>query len=386
MEPTVVAWNVSTSRYRRGVVENEQVEPLPVRWRNVVASTMLFFAVILLVGTAVRALSLPGVLSGEVFDWLVGVGNADDGGIVEVLSAFVGTTVAAFGISLGGQITLTDVQSRRRFRRAMGAVAQLIMVSALLLFAGQIAACVVDPTRAGLFAATVPLTAAVVAFGVPLAALNVSDFDRQVDHATRALEQRRAQLGRVPERATASLPRVLLALVAHALLFGGLVAVIAACAGLGLSRSAAVIALALVATSLLAIAAFAVPAAALTSQSRGQRLWNMTGPVLMILLVTASAWAGALVVAKTAVSGITAVFAAIALVALLSPLPVPRRSPQWIVDITINGAVARSVIREVSQGVTQAERQLERLREHRAAASPPPLLDRVRGWISSRSR
>ncbi|MBF4583165.1 hypothetical protein ITJ54_10855 [Curtobacterium sp. VKM Ac-2865] len=350
------------------------------------ASTMLFFAVILLVGTAVRALSLPGVLSGEVFDWLVVVGRADDGGIVDVLSAFVGTTVAAFGISLGGQFTLADVQSRRRFRRAMGAVAQLIMLSALLLFAGQIAACVVDPTRAGLFAATVPLTAAVVAFGVPLAALNVSDFDRQVDHATSALAQRRAQLGRLPERATASLPRVLLALVVHASVFGGTVAVIAACSGLGLRRSIAVVALALVATGLLAIAAFAVPAAALTSQGRGNRVANLAGPVLMILLVTASAWAGALVVAQTAAIPLTAVFTAIALVALLSPLRMPRRSPQWIVDVTVNGAVARSVILEVTRSITQAERHLERLHEHRAAASPPPLHARVRGWISTRIR
>lgn len=378
--------NVSASRYRRDVVENEQVEPLPVRWRNVVASTMLFFAVILLVGTAVRALSLPGVLSGEVFDWLVVVGRADDGGIVDVLSAFVGTTVAAFGISLGGQFTLADVQSRRRFRRAMGAVAQLIMLSALLLFAGQIAACVVDPTRAGLFAATVPLTVAVVAFGVPLAALNVSDFDRQVDHATSALAQRRAQLGRLPERATESLPRVLLALVVHASVFGGTVAVIAACSGLGLRRSIAVVALALVATGLLAIAAFAVPAAALTSQGRGHRVANLAGPVLMILLVTASAWAGALVIAPTAAIPLTAVFAAIALVALLSPLRMPRRSPQWIVDVTVNGAVARSVILEVTRSITQAERHLERLQEHRAAASPPPLHARVRGWISTRIR
>ena len=80
----------------------------------------------------------------------------------------------------------------------------------------------------------------------------------------------------------------------------------------------------------------------------------------MILLGTASAWAGALVIAPTAAIPLTAVFAAVALVALLSPLRMPRRSPQWIVDVTVNGAVARSVILEVARSITQTERHLER--------------------------
>ena len=367
------------------MIENEQVEPLPVSWKNVVASTTLFFASILLVGTAVRAMTLPGFSVG-VFDWLVVVGRVNDVSIVDVLIAFVGTMVAAFGISLGGQITLTDVRGRRRFRRGMGAVAQLLMLSALLLFAGQVAACIVDPSNVGLLAATVPLTAAVMAFGVPLAALNVSDFDGQVQAARSALDQRTAQQGRLPRRATGSLARVVLALSVHAVVVGGAVAVVAAWADLGVIRSAAVIALALVATGLLAIAAFAVPAAALTATSRVQRIRAMSSPIFVTLLVTVYAWASAVVVAGAAALQLTAVFAAIATITLLSPLPMHRRTPQWIVDLTINGAVARSAVREVARGVTQAEHRLERLQEHRAAAVPPPLLDRVRGWISSQIR
>lgn len=347
------------------MTDTTQIEPLPVRWQDELFAVLVFAVVLVFLGSAIVSL----VTGDGAQAFLIAVGGALASSVIEVLLGFAGTVAFAFGVSLGGQLIVRDHDARGRIRRTTGGVVQLLMVTSVLLLAGQGADAATHPSRLGALVATVPLVVTTLAFGCHVAGLNVPRYDRQLEAATRGLAVRRAQKNQLPPQWTRSRGRIVAAIGLHVTIGVVLASAISILCGANVQQTVPVAIAVATATCAVGCFTLATPAAALTAPGRRQRVAARTWPIVAMTFVATFAWAGSAVLAPRAAIPLAVLHAAILALGVAAVFPLPAVVPRPLARWTLNGITARSARVEVLRSIRQVEARLRSLDDHGARST-----------------
>lgn len=336
----------------------DEPESLPLPRRAVYAITLSFLVGIFGIGGMIAG-GLPGQgrSSTPTFTWMPEWGVALGDTTVNALLTYATVTLVLYGISIGGQAAFTDSEHRRRIRLSVGAFGVLLAASALTLGTFAVAATFIEPHRLPALIVVVPMVILCWVLGLEVGRFIVPAHHVQLDAARQARDITVQRLGALPRPSrniwTAHLVTigygvaagivtgcVVQLIVGRGFMAGFLVGVIGTSAGL--------------------LMLLQINAGTIEAPSRASRLWSrglsFAGYAALVLLVNT----GLAIAAPAATYGLLAVTIGELLLPALFHRP-PDRLPQWVVELSLSGAISRVAADDLTRGLKTTQRRIDDL-------------------------
>ncbi|MDA3803704.1 hypothetical protein PED38_02725 [Clavibacter sp. CT19] len=335
-----------------------QTDALPARRRDVHIRTSAGTVMLFFVGVSVAGLRNSGSSQQPLrFEWIAEWGKALNPSSIAANSLFLATTLVLFGISVGGQATFESQRHKASIRRSVGWIGVLFASAALALCVFEIAAVIVAPETAPLLVVTIPTGIACWYFGVEIGRYIVPDFAVQLKDTQASLKSAKERKEDAP--AAASTTAIAYATTcAYGVLMGWGTAAVAGQHGLpfwtafGLSSAYSTMALILL---------MELSADTLVTEKRLGAFAIRVAAYLMYVMMFAIVDLSILATSGVGdAEGLLILFIKLAAPALF--LRLPAETPQWIIDVSLSGALAGIYKRNVGQAVTRLEARVSRLK------------------------
>jgi hypothetical protein len=356
--------------------------PLPISRLNAhllpFGATLIGF---LIAGFAAESIMSTGETAGPRFDWLPPGGAALGDSTINAMLSYTAVTLVLFGISLGGQATFEDKRHQETIRRGVGAVGVLMAISALVLVIFASAAPLSDVSKLPALVVVVPSAIICWSLGIEIGRFVVPDHRTQLEGTRASLMRAEGRRTRLPRKTSGTW-------LAHLLVWVYAFA-IAAATGIALGTSG-------MSTWLIASFSFVgvgvglylclqLAAVSLVVERRWFRVGIRFAAWLFFGLMVLFTDAGIYLTGLASSVNLTILFGLQLLIPLLF-VRVARRAPQFLVDVSLGGALARvcadDLERQISNLLTRLV-ELERLSE---SAAPVGVRSRLRaGWEGFRT-
>jgi hypothetical protein len=349
----------SLGEHMKGVkMSGANPEPLPARRADVHVRAAAAVLLCFMMGGLVGELVSPAPdRDGIRFDWLATWGNTLEGSSVSAIFSYLATTLVLFGISVGGQSQFASQRHQLSVRRSVGVVGILVAMAALSLVVFDVAAAFTSPDAIPLLVVIIPMATVAWYFGIEVGRYLVPSYETQLSGAEKSESDTVERLMRVPP-ATGSTALAYATVLVFAALMGILTASPTGQQGPHLWELAALAAAFFGVTFILIIQTCAETLVSDNPWSTfGLRLMAYAIYTAMTMTIDLSTY----IRYPIEDSNLIGLFIIQMLAPVLFFIPLPTRAPQWMIDVSLSGALARVCERDLERRLKDARSRVDRL-------------------------
>ncbi|MBF4625420.1 hypothetical protein [Clavibacter sp. VKM Ac-2872] len=332
-------------------------------------------------GFAAEAMMPEGETDGPRFDWLPSGGAALGDSTINAMLSYTAVTLVLFGISLGGQATFDDKRHQERIRRGVGAVGVLMAVSALVLVIFAIAAPFSDVSKLPALVVVVPSAIICWSLGIEIGRFVVPDHRTQLEGTRASLARGEGRRQRLPRQTSGTW-------LAHLLVWAYAFA-IAAATGLALGTSGMsawlIASFSFVGVGVGLYLCLQLAATSLVVERLIFRVGIRFAAWLFFALMVLFTDAAIYVTGLASSTDLTVLLGLQLLIPLLF-VRLGSKAPQFLVDVSLGGALARVCADDLERQISNLTTRLSELERLSRSAAPVGVRSRLRaGWEGFRT-